>query len=128
MKKSLAVVSLLFAAVLMGVPYIEAQQAPASTDEWVCPGYGQGRMLGRSGRGCPRVDCPRANLSGPLTLEQAEKLLENYVLRSGNPNLKPGQTVDMGDVFKSTVVTKDGSLVEEIEINKKTGWFKRASN
>jgi len=128
MKKLFAAVSLLLLAVFFATPEIKAQSADAGTGGWVCPGYGQGRMMRQFGKGCPRWQCAGMNQGDPLTQEQAGKLLENYVLRSGFANLKAGEMVDAGDVYKATVVTKDGSLVEELEINKKTGLFRRASN
>lgn len=128
MKRWTAIVFLLLPAVLLGTPDTRAQQSAAGANEWVCPGHGHGRMMRQFGKGCPMWQNTNANTGEPLTLDQAGKLLQNYVLRSGNPNLKAGQTVDTGDVFRATVVTKDGSLVEELEIDKNTGWFRRASN
>ncbi len=52
-------------------------------------------------------------------------LLNNYVTRTGNANLKAGEVLEKGDIFEATVVTKDGSLVERLEIDKKTGMFRR---
>ncbi len=54
-------------------------------------------------------------------------MLENYVNYRKNPNLKVGEVSDKGDVFEATVVTKDGALVEKIQVNKKTGWFRNVS-
>lgn len=69
----------------------------------------------------------RAASGEPLNKEQAQKLLQNYVLRTRNPNLKTGELLDKGAVFEATVVTKEGSLVEKIEIDKNTGFFRRSS-
>ncbi len=79
---------------------------------------------------CPRGFRPmgiRAASGEPLTKDQAERLLENYVFRFANPNLKPGEVVEKGAVFEATVVTKDGSLVERLEIDKNTGFFRKIS-
>jgi hypothetical protein len=41
-----------------------------------------------------------------------------------NPNLKLGEVVEKGELFEVTVTTKDGSLVEKVELNRNTGWFR----
>ena len=70
---------------------------------------------------------PNLNKGQPLTREQAKQMLDNYVSSSNNPNLKPGDVTDKGDVFEATIVTKDGALVEKIQIDKSTGWFRNVS-
>ena len=45
----------------------------------------------------------------------------------GNPNLKVGKLADKGDFYEATIVTKkEGELVERIQVDKKTGWFRNA--
>ena len=67
------------------------------------------------------------NKGQPVTKEQAKQLLENYVGSKNNPNLKLGEITDKGDVFEATIVTKDGSLVEQIPVDKNSGWFRNVS-
>ncbi|MCF8030203.1 MAG: hypothetical protein K9K39_04860 [Desulfohalobiaceae bacterium] len=59
----------------------------------------------------------------PLQKNAARNLAENYV--AGNPNLNIGNVKEKDDVFVATVVTQDGSLVEKLLIDKKTGWMKK---
>lgn len=61
----------------------------------------------------------------PLTKADAEQMLINFYIQD-NKNLKIGQLVDKGDYFDATIVTKkEGALVERIDIDKKTGWFRK---
>jgi hypothetical protein len=60
----------------------------------------------------------------PLSKDEARKLAEDYV--AGNPNLKIGNVSEKDEVFEARVETKDGSLVEKLQIDKETGWMKKA--
>lgn len=43
----------------------------------------------------------------------------------GNPDLTVGKIADKGDQFEATIVTKkDGAIVDRIQVDKKTGWFR----
>ncbi|MGA8571592.1 MAG: hypothetical protein ACLP7A_09915 [Desulfobaccales bacterium] len=55
----------------------------------------------------------------PLTADQAKALVEQEIGR--NPNLKTGKVIEKGGNYELDVVTKDGSLVDKIEVNKQTG-------
>ena len=59
----------------------------------------------------------------PMRKETARDLAENYA--AGNPNLKVGEVSEQEDVFVATIVTRDGSLVEKLEIDKNSGWMRR---
>ncbi len=61
--------------------------------------------------------------TNPLQKDTARDLAENYA--AGNPNLKVGEVTEQDDVFAATIVTRDGSLVERLEIDKKSGWMRR---
>lgn len=74
-------------------------------------GYGHGyRSYNRSGK--------------PMTMDQAKVLLEHYLNTIGNPNLKGGKVTDKESYFEAEVVTKDGSLVDRLKVDKKTGWMR----
>ena len=60
----------------------------------------------------------------PLDQSTARELVRNYA--AGNPNLKVGQVTEQDGTYEATIVTKDGSLVERLLIDKQTGWMKRA--
>lgn len=98
--------------------------------EWFCPWCGsqENSSINRSRmmrHGWCRGQCPRdkAQNMAPMGKDDAKMLLENYV--SANPNLKAGNITEKDDVYVGEIVTKDGSLVEKLEINKKTGWMRR---
>lgn len=56
--------------------------------------------------------------------EKSKDLVEDYLQYGRNPNLKIGEVKDKGSDFEVCVVTKDGSLVDKILINKNTGWMR----
>lgn len=58
-----------------------------------------------------------------LDKQQARDLVEQYV--SANPNLKVGKVSEKKNVFEAEVVTKDGSMVEKVLVDKSSGWMKR---
>ena len=59
----------------------------------------------------------------PLTQDQAKQMIQNHI--QGNPYLKVGEFTDQGDFYDVTIVTKkEGALVEKIQVDKKTGWFR----
>lgn len=109
--------------------------------QWFCPwcgsandqGAGSGMMRGQHmmqqsrdmHHGWGRGQCPmgKSGDMAPISKDDANMLMKNYV--SGNPNLKIGDIIDKDDVYVGEIVTKDGSPVEKLIINKKTGWMKR---
>ncbi len=54
-------------------------------------------------------------------------MLEQYLSARHNPNLKLGEITDKGTLFEAPITTKDGSLVEKIQVDKNTGWFRYVS-
>ncbi len=148
-KKSL--ISLLAVAFVfvLGMPDLYAQQQGANppAQDWYCPcrqmqganspaqgWYCPWRQMGggmRGGRGfgrCLMGQGAAYNPQGhPLTMDRAKQMLENYVSYKYNPNLKVGDVLDKGDIFEAAILTKDGSLVEKIQVDKNTGWFRNAS-
>jgi len=73
------------------------------------PGYGY-RSYNRTGE--------------PLTMDQAKVLVQNHLTVIGNPNLKEGKSIDKGKYFEVEIVTKDGSLVDKLMVDKQTGWMR----
>jgi hypothetical protein len=80
-------------------------------------GYGYGS---RYGYGRPQ------QLSKPLDKDQAKREVEDYMKSGRNPNLKLGKIEDKGGDYEVTIETKEGSLVNKILVNKKTGWMRSA--
>ncbi|HIE26665.1 TPA: hypothetical protein EYP66_05215 [Candidatus Poribacteria bacterium] len=85
---------------------------------WNAPMMGAGgcpMMGGWTGRGL-------YGTTAPLTEEQATTIVQNYILSTGNPNLKVGKVIETEADFEVEIVTKDDSLVDRIRVDKRTGW------
>ena len=84
------------------------------------PGYGYGRQYG------PQYGRQYQQLQKPLDRNQAKQQVENYLSSMRNPNLKLGKIEEKGNGFQINIVTKDGSLVDKILVDKNTGWMRSA--
>lgn len=70
-------------------------------------GYGHGQM---------------EPLRRDLTTDEVKHMMEHRVAWAGNPNLKVGKTTEKdADTIQVEIVTKDGSLVQRIEVDRHTG-------
>lgn len=56
-----------------------------------------------------------------LNKDQARQQVERYLKSTGNPNLKVGKIEDKGEVFQVEIVTRNGSLVDKILVNRLGG-------
>jgi len=85
-------------------------------------GYGRGRMGGGPGGGLGGGMgwMMRGDLN--LTAEKVKDIFEGRIAMHGNDNVKVGEVkaADDGN-FTVTIVTKDGSLVQTMTVNKDTG-------
>jgi zinc resistance-associated protein len=96
------------------------------------PGYGMGPGMmgpawGMSPYGYDRDDQLQSGRHmGPLEKKDAEKIVENYIQATRNPNLKLGKIEDSGNAFRAQIVTKENSLVEEVLIDKDSGYMRPA--
>lgn len=146
MKRTLVSVSILGALLMLAPPMAHPQQQSPPQQggvAWNCPGMqmgggwhghkghghgrgqGYGRGMGGCGLGIGRMF--RDNQGKPLTKDQANLVFQRYMQKMNNPNLKLGEVVEKGDTFEATVSTKDGSLVEKVELNRNTGWFRNVT-
>jgi hypothetical protein len=50
-----------------------------------------------------------------------KELLQDYLESTRNPNLELGKIEDKGSAFEAEIRTKDGSLVDKILVDKRTG-------
>ena len=66
-------------------------------------------------------------LETPLKEDGARTVVENYLQSTRNPNLKLGKITEQGDAFEAEIVTKDGSLVDKLLVEKSTGWMHPAN-
>ncbi|MBM3234874.1 hypothetical protein FJZ31_01115 [Candidatus Poribacteria bacterium] len=62
----------------------------------------------------------------PLTKEDATAIVKNYLASTRNPNIEIGDMKESDNFFKVEIVTKDGSLVDEILVDKRTGLISSA--
>ena len=104
-----------------------AQPAAPGSGAGACPVVGSGPVKGAQGEPgagtCPYMG-PKTGSSvvkpgEPLTADQAKALVQQEIGR--NPNLKADKVIEKGVNYEVEVVTKDGSLVDKIEVDKKTG-------
>ncbi len=59
-----------------------------------------------------------------LTQEDAASIVEDYLKEINNPNLKVGEVERTADEdYLVEIVTKDGSLVDKLEVNRLSGWI-----
>ena len=156
MKRTMVMGSLLMLALLLAVPGIYAQQQGYQTPQqggWGCPWMMQGYQGGQGGWYCPwcgagmgrgmmhhrgygmapggqgqaaQQTAPGQTPGKPLTEVQAKLLLENYLKNTNNPNLKLGAITSKDGFYEAQIVTKDGSMVDKIQVDKNTGWFRSA--
>ena len=75
-------------------------------------------MMGNQGYGY--LSMQRAK---PMNEADAKASVENYLKSLRNPNLKIGKTKDTGKAFEVEIITKDGSLVDKISVDKRTGFM-----
>ena len=61
-----------------------------------------------------------------ISLDQAKSFLERYLGSVNNPNLKLGKITEEKDHYLAEVTTKDGSLVDKVKVDKKTGGMRSA--
>ncbi|MFZ0240096.1 MAG: periplasmic heavy metal sensor [Desulfobacterales bacterium] len=93
-------------------------------------GGGYGRGAGTIGRAPVQggTGAGSARLETPLDKDGARTTVENYLQSTRNPNLKLGKITDQGEAFEAEIVTKDGSLVDKLLVDKSTGWMHPADD
>ena len=91
------------------------------------PGHGRGpgsmhRGWGRESGAPygPQYQPPRE----PLKEKDAKEMVENYVRSTRNPNLKMGTITEKDTHFEVEILTKDGSLADNLAVDKTTGWMR----
>ena len=58
-----------------------------------------------------------------LTQEDAVSIVQNYLVQTGNPNLTIGEVaIEEGWDYLVEIVTRDGSLVDKLEVDRLSGW------
>jgi hypothetical protein len=98
------------------------------------PGYGRGPGMMRPGYGMgpgygPQYDQPyrpqyQQPPREPMKEKDAERIVENYLRATRNPNLKLGKITDKDTYFEAEILTKEGSLADKLAVDKNTGWMR----
>ena len=61
---------------------------------------------------------------GALTQEDAVSIVEDYLKKINNPNLEVGEVERTEEEdYLVEIVTKDGSLVDKLEVSRLSGWI-----
>ncbi len=116
----------------------EDRYLPSEEQGWFCPwagqyGMGPGMMWNRGGDWdrdegwgpAQRRGIRNYNRTGePLTMDQAKVLVENHLTSIGNPNLKSGKFTEKEISYEVEIVTREGSLVDKLIVDKQTGWMR----
>jgi hypothetical protein len=98
-----------------------------------CPDYGMGSgtmgsgMMGRQGMG-PGMMGPGMiqSLRQDLSAADVRHMMEHQLAWQGNSNLKLGKVEEAdSDTIVAEIVTRDGSLVQRMKIDRHTGWMQR---
>lgn len=64
----------------------------------------------------------RARLKGPLDEADIRRMMEAWLAQEANPRLKLGPITARGeDHFQADIVTRDNSLVQRFEVDRRTG-------
>ncbi|GAB4363849.1 MAG: hypothetical protein Kow00114_20110 [Kiloniellaceae bacterium] len=84
------------------------------------PGMGQGMGPGM-GMGGGMMQQPRQTVS----VDDVRDMLERRLAWQGNPNVKLGKVEEKdADTILAEIVTQDGSLVERLEVDRRSGWMR----
>ena len=122
MKKTLVALAIIL-VVGVAIAYAQNPGMMGGQGGWYCPSSGQWMGPGMMG---PGQGQKQQQLQKPLEEKDAKAILENYIANMKNPNLKLGAIKDAGSTFEAEIVTKDGSLVDKVMVDKATGWMRSA--
>ncbi len=86
-------------------------------------GYGMGHGMMGYGMGHGMMQPLRQDLSA----KDVKHMMEHRLAWNGNPNVKVGKVEEKDDdTIVAEIVTQNGSLVQKLEVDRHTGWMKRA--
>ena len=127
-------------AIAFASPTFAAEdKTDTNSSEWTCPryeqmqkfGYGPGNGMGYGrhhrgggmGGGMGLMGGgPRWDFDKDLSVEQVKDIIEGKIAFHGNDNLKVGKIeAKDDDTVIAEIVTKDGSLVQKVAVNRDTG-------
>ncbi len=128
MKNFILIATALFLIVTFSPAFLYAQQQSGPQQGWYCPWMGQnGGGPYRGGGCCGWWSTAPFNQGKPISKDQAKLMLDNYLRSRNDPDLKLGDLTDKGDFFEATITAKDGSVIQKIQVDKNSGWFRNIS-
>ncbi len=118
------VIGLAFALILAGGGMALAQMG-GGFGPWGMMGYGMMGHGSSSPGGASGWHSMGFSVSGlTLTKEQAAQIAQAHLQALGNPNLKLGDLTEFEAYYEASIVTKEGSLVEKLLVDKRTAWLR----
>ncbi|HOO39542.1 MAG TPA: hypothetical protein PLV78_14575 [Deltaproteobacteria bacterium] len=60
----------------------------------------------------------------PITMDQARRIVDDYISRSEIPGLRPGEIIENDNDFDAEILTEDGKYMDMLIIDKHTGMIK----
>jgi hypothetical protein len=89
---------------------------------------GRGMMMGPGMMGQGMGPGPMTALPQDLSVENVRHMLEHQLAWQGNPNLKLGKIEEKDeDTIVAEIVTQDGSVVQELQVDRHTGMMQPTS-
>jgi len=89
------------------------------------PGYGMGPGMMSPGYGMGQG--MMQPLRQDLTVADVKHIMGHRLAWSGNPDVKLGKVEQKDDdTIDAEIVNKDGAVVQKLEVNRHTGWMRRA--
>ncbi len=85
-------------------------------------GFGPGRQAAFDGRGFGPGMRSGLMADGELSVAEVKGMMERHLTVWNNPNLKVGEVKEVGALISADIVTKDGSLVQHMEFDRKSGF------
>ena len=81
---------------------------------------------GMRGRGYGPGNCRNsegfASIEGEIeSQEKAMEIVDSFIARTGNPNLKTGSVTESGRDYEVDIVTQDGTLANKLYVEKRSG-------
>jgi hypothetical protein len=131
---------ILILALVLVVPTINARQRSPRPQahgggfhSWMAGGYQSGRECGgmMHGQGYGQSGynqkyAPRQTPGKLFSEDKAKVLLQNYLDDTNNPDLKLAAITYKDSLYEAWILSKGRSLVDNMEVNKETRWFRSA--
>jgi len=89
------------------------------------PGMGNQGMAAGMGNQAMRGGMMMQPAAGSVSVEDVTRLLQRRLDWQGNPHVKLGKVEEQdAETILAEIVTQDGSLVERLEVDRRSGWMR----